>query len=93
MVWNLQTNSMLNINQTDLDDLKAKLQASLNTLEPMNQMNVSNPNANIINENLNNSMLNLNVNNNLTYIDPSLSETPTTIMNNTKETENINTDS
>ena len=73
--------------------LKAKLQASLNTLEPMNQMNVSNPNANIINENLNNSMLNLNVNNNLTYIDPSLSETPTTIMNNTKETENIKTDS
>jgi len=71
--------------------LKAKLQASLNTLEPMNQMNVSNPN--MINENINNSMLNLNVNNNLTYIDPSLSETPTTIMSNTKETENINTDS
>jgi hypothetical protein len=73
--------------------LKAKLQASLNSLEPMNSMNLSNPNSNIINENINNSIINLSVNNNLTYIDSSLSETATTIMNNTKETENINTDS
>ena len=65
--------------------LKAKMQASLNTIDPIN---MPNSNSNTINENYNNTILNLNSNNNLTYIDPTMSETQSSItVNNLKETE------
>lgn len=65
--------------------LKAKMQASLNTIEPIT---MPNSNSNTINENNNNTILNLNSNNNLTYIDPTMSETQSSIIvNNLKETE------
>jgi hypothetical protein len=64
--------------------LKAKMQASLNTIEPIT---MPNSNSNTMNEN-NNTILNINSNNNLTYIDPSMNETQSSIIvNNLKETE------
>ena len=68
--------------------LKAKLQASLNTME---SVTISNPNTNTTGENNNNNnpVLNMTTSNNLTYIDSTTNEAQSSfIINNLKETEN-----